>query len=697
MSFVYPQFLYALAVISIPIIIHLFNFRRFRTVYFSDIRFLKEIKQQTRNRNRLKHLLVLLMRILAFTFLVMAFAQPYIQIGSKEAGAGMQAVGIYIDNSFSMENVGKNGDLFGEAKNSAREIALSYSQTDQFQLLSNDFEGKHQHLVNRDEFLTMLGELKISPTVRSVSEVIAREYDALQKSDSKRKKTFLISDFQKSIADFEKIKNDTAIRTILLLVAANKQNNLFIDSCWFYSPVHQVGKEDKLFVRIKNLSNEDIENVPLKLYLNNQLRTPSSFSIHANETKEVALTFTIKEFGIQQGWVELTDYPVTYDDNFYFSFNVDKNIPVMCITSTTAVGNTGDGIKALRSLFGKDSSFAFSVMDANKMDYSLLPEQQLVVLNELPTISSGLAQELTRFTENGGSLVVFPSVSPDTSSYKAFLSAMGLNYYLKRDTSRTKVSWINFQNEIFADVFDSKGESSKMKNENINLPFVYSYFAETRLNRTTEEILLKLQNGSPLFSKYTYRKGSVYLSAVPLNTDWSNLIKHAIFVPLLYKIAISAAPSSGLSYLIGINNSIPVKTKLTGENIYKLQGEPGTNSANFEIIPESRVVDQQPTIFIHDQIREAGNYRLFAGNHEVAGLSFNFNRKESDLARYSMSDLNSVIEKDNLHNFSSIDADNKNITKVLADLSQGIKLWKWCIVLVLFFLAAETALLRLWK
>src|SRR3972149_9984072 len=108
MSFVYPQFLFALFAISIPIIIHLFNFRRFKKVYFSDIRFLKEVKQQTQNRNRIKHLLVLLARILAIAFLVLAFAQLFIPTTNKNSTAGIQTLSVYVDNSFSMENVSKN-------------------------------------------------------------------------------------------------------------------------------------------------------------------------------------------------------------------------------------------------------------------------------------------------------------------------------------------------------------------------------------------------------------------------------------------------------------------------------------------------------------------------------------------------------------------------------------------------------------
>ena len=82
---------------------------------------------------------------------------------------------------------------------------------------------------------------------------------------------------------------------------------------------------------------------------------------------------------------------------------------------------------------------------------------------------------------------------------------------------------------------------------------------------------------------------------------------------------------------------------------------------------------------------------------KISGISFNYDRKESDLSLCTPEELVSLYEKESLGNFSLIDAGGKDITKVLADIGQGKKLWKWCIILVLLFLSIETALLRLWK
>ena len=142
MLFANPVFLTALAALAIPVIIHLYNFRRYKKVYFTNVRFIAEIRQESKKRSQLKHLLILLMRLLAITALVIAFAQPYLpSVLQKKNITDRQAVSIYIDNSFSMEALATNGKLLDIAKTKAIEIASAYKPSDLFQILTADFEG----------------------------------------------------------------------------------------------------------------------------------------------------------------------------------------------------------------------------------------------------------------------------------------------------------------------------------------------------------------------------------------------------------------------------------------------------------------------------------------------------------------------------------------------------------------------------
>ncbi|MEM9023955.1 MAG: BatA domain-containing protein, partial [Bacteroidota bacterium] len=339
MNFLYPGFLYALVAVLIPVIIHLFNFRRFKKVYFSNVRFLREVKEETQSRSRLRHLLVLLTRVLAITFLVLAFAQPYIPLDDQRSVSGNQAVSIYLDNSFSMDGLNTDGRLFDIGKQYAYEIARSYEQTDVFQLLTNDFEGRHQRLVNREDLAGLVDEAVISPSVKSLSEVIARQKQALAAVEADRKTLFLISDFQRQNSDLDALVNDTNYNIRLIPITPTTTSNLYIDSCWFESPVRQLNVPQELGIRVRNSSDKVVENVPVKLTVNGQQKALASFSVAPNSYTDTMLVFTTANPGIQQGRVSITDHPVTFDDHFYFSYAIAPLLKVMVVDDATDTNN----------------------------------------------------------------------------------------------------------------------------------------------------------------------------------------------------------------------------------------------------------------------------------------------------------------------------------------------------------------------
>ena len=685
MNFVYPSFLFALSAVAIPIIIHLFNFRKFKTVYFSNVRFLKEVREETQAKSKLKNLLVLLARILAIVALVLAFAQPVLPAKNKPLTIGDKTISIFVDNSFSMDAINKNGTLLGDAKKRDLEIVSDYTSTDRIQLLTNDFEGKHQRLVNKEEFVQLLDEVKITAATRSLSEIVSRQMDALQHAPTSIKTAYIISDFQKSIVNPSEVKNDTSIRLVMVPLVAAEKSNVYIDTCWFESPVRQYNATEHLHVRIKNVSDKVIENNPIKLFVNNIQKTPASYTLDKQSETEVVLSIVSKEAGLQQCRVEINDYPVTFDDKFYFSFEVSKNIPVLSIN--------GSGLESestfLNRLFGNDSLFVLKNAAENKLDYSTLSQNKLIVLNELKTISSGLAQELTKFMKAGGSLMVFPAKQSDLVSYKDFLSAVQANYPDHLDTLNTRVDKISVENPIYKDVFDKKTFTAT----NLDLPKVSEHFVFSKLTQSNEEYLLKLENGDNFLSQYTVGKGKLYLSAVGLQTSFSNFAKHAIFVPTMFKIGMYSQHTTPLFYTIGTDQTIECNNVLTGENVFHIKGI----NTTFDIIPEHKQLEGKTEISTHNQITDAGNYNLVADKDIITALSFNFNRKESDLRCLSTEELKKQLEAANLSNASVLETSAQSLTQSLAEAEQGTKLWKLFVILTLVFLAIEVALLRFMK
>ena len=158
MQFLYPSFLWTLLALAIPIIIHLFYFRRFKRVYFTNVKFLKEVKEETSARRKVRNLLVLLSRMFAIAMLVFAFAQPFIP-QNTEVQKGDKSVSVFIDNSFSMNALSEDVPLIEKAKQRAREVVNAYSVEDRFQILTNEFEGRHQRLVSKEDALALIDEV----------------------------------------------------------------------------------------------------------------------------------------------------------------------------------------------------------------------------------------------------------------------------------------------------------------------------------------------------------------------------------------------------------------------------------------------------------------------------------------------------------------------------------------------------------
>ncbi|NVN96162.1 MAG: BatA domain-containing protein [Bacteroidetes bacterium] len=681
MHFINPYFLWGLLAVGIPIIIHLFNFRRFKKVYFSNVSFLEELKVQTQKYSRLKHLLILAMRILAIICLVLAFAQPYLPfMGNKKAIQGKNVVSIYVDNSFSMESVADETKLLDVAKQKAREIVSAYPNSDLFQLLTNDFEGKHQHLFSKEEFLQLLDEVEISPSVRKLPEILKRQNDVLNLSPQTNKASYLISDFQKSVTLFDAIQNDTNVSTYLIPVIPQKSNNLYIDSCWFDSPILQLNKNVKLNVKIKNASDIAYEKIPLKLIINGNQRAVASFDVKEKDELTMSVSYRITESGYQSGYVELTDYPIVYDDKFYFSYNVAKNIAVMLI-------NGSEESQYLNKIYQLDSVFTLSNVNERNIDYAAFRNNDLIVLNGLKTISTGLTQELKRFVDNGGSLLVFPATNIDFESYRQFSTTLNINTYENKDSTDTRVEQLNIHHPVFADVFEKLPE-------NIDLPKVFSFYTFASKQLTRKEYLLRMLNNKDFLTACITGKGIVYQSAVPLDASWSNFPRHAIFVPALLNIALQSQPITKLFYTIGNDESIALKNiNLQGEDVLKLKNE----ALGFDVIPEHKNMDSQLEVSFHNQVKQAENYKLFAGKDLVSNISFNYDRNESRLDFYTIKEIEQQLKDKQLNNFTLIESGKKHLGMLIKEINQGIKLWKLFVILALIFLLGEVVLIRLWK
>jgi hypothetical protein len=218
--------------------------------------------------------------------------------------------------------------------------------------------------------------------------------------------------------------------------------------------------------------------------------------------------------------------------------------------------------------------------------------------------------------------------------------------------------------------------------------------------KSSKEVVVSLNDGNPFLAHYKRNKGNIYLFTVPLNSEKSNFPEHAIFVPLIYNIAIHSQLTTPIYYTIGLDEIIemPIKSIHDHTAIPHIKDKVLTNnSTEFDIIPEYKVNGQMSELIINGQINKAGNYFITRNNIINSGISFNYNRAESKMKYQNSQQIENLITKYKLKNIFVMDLQSKNTIKQLKELNEGKKLWKLCIIFALTFLSIEILLLRLWK
>ncbi len=676
MQFLFPAFLIALTAIAVPIIIHLFHFRRFKKVYFTNVRFLRTVKEETSTRSRLRNLLVLLMRALALVFLVLGFAQPFIPQEGAAVKKGAKAVSVYIDNSFSMEAMSEDVPLVEKAKQRAREIVEAYGPSDEFQVLTNDFEGRDQRVLSQEDALSRIEEIEAGPAVHTLSEVLERQRQALSAAAGEQMVLYHISDFQESISDIRNYADTTAALNLIPLQAV-QEKNISIDSAWLLNPMPMPGQPNPLVVRVRNHTEEDAENIRLSLRYDGQAKPVGTLTVPSRSAINDTVNIGVQRTGWHRAKLNITDFPVQFDDDYFMAFYVKEQVRVLSIGS----GSPSPFVKAA---FSGAPNFVVEEANSLALDYAGLRSYDLIVLNELAGISSGLSAELRQYVEDGGNVAVFPPRNADLPQYRSFLNGLGANELLRFEEQPRQASRLNTDEFIFRDVYENQSADLRLPATQGN--FVFSDYAAR-----TEEALLTYRDGSSMVSKYAYGGGNLYVSAAPLSTDFSNLVASGeVFIPMLYRMAISSRQGQELAYTIGQDATLTAPHEArSGDEVYKLGAE------GQEFIPGQRIAGTKVFLTVRGQMSEAGYYDLYLrANEPLATYAFNYDRRESALNYLSPSELSEQVGP--LASIINI-APNAVLTATIAERSQGVALWRWCLILALAFLLAEVLLLRFWK
>jgi len=684
MKFVYPEFLWAFGVLIIPIIIHLFNFRKYKILYFSSLKFIQLVDQQTRSTQKLKHLLVLISRILLFSCLVLAFAQPYIPVSLKSSKGGKPVLAIYIDNSFSMSMKGTEGELISEAREMARNMINEASLDTRFMLVTNEMSGIEQHLVSKPDALERLDKIEICPLVRSIPEVINWEKATIQREHETNQKIgsqqfVILSDFQKNSSDFSKLILDKESFYYPVKLSPQEVSNLFIDSVWFSSPIQKTNETNELNIRVQNFGENDLTNVELKLEIGS-IKRDIFIDVKANSKANTTIVYTEGKEGIKKGKVSVNDKQFFYDDDYFFSYSVSKNSEILIVNGENFVKNSG-------LVYSLDNYYKITEVEQNSFNNDYLKNKDLVIINGAKEIPSGLAEELVSYTENGGSLALFPGedISPSESGWNAFLSLIKMPTLGNVFTEGVKIKKLNFDDSFFKSVFEKNPK-------NINLPTIAKAYHSTNTLKTKSVDLIELQNGNPLYIR-SLGELNVFLFTSSLSSSYGSFVNNALFSTIMLRTAEMSQRRVPIALIIGEDTKFPVYTSSKSESPIRLK------SKTIDFIPTVLKKGTVSYILLNGlgalETLKAGTFDIVKEVKNGA-ISLNYNRKESDITSYLPSEIDALFKNQGIEHvrFSEI-SEGQSLTHI--DLEKPYEYWKLFILLGLLFVLIEMTLLKFWK
>lgn len=640
MLFKHPELLYALFLLLIPILIHLFQLRRFQKVDFTNVAYLKKVTLQTRKSSQLKKWLTLLMRLLALACLIFAFAQPYTT--SNTASSSETETVLYIDNSFSMQARGPNGPLLQRALQQLYEIA---NGEDKISWFSNT-ESKNND--SKTDFKNRVLSIDYTYKQLALADVLLKANQLFSESEASEKRLIIISDFQqKSI--FPK-KNDAISIDVVALTPVTK-NNIAIDSA---------------YIQFKNTTTTQLsvvvsgqgvvpQRTPVSLYNGPRLIAKSSMDF--SESNQNTLSFDIENPSGFKGELRITDPNLLYDNSLYFSINTPKKIKVLVI-------NEGDA-DFLRRLFDQ-TAYEYSQQSFNSLNYNDIPSQNFIILNELKMVSPALLNSLKAFSDSGGSIGIILAEEIDIPGYNRLLNTLQLGVITEAVIQEKKITKINFSHPLYQNVFEKQVT-------NFQYPKVNSFY---NISSNATQVL-GYEDGKP----FLLQQDQNFLSTASLSEENSNFTYSPLIVPTFINMAQQSLPLPQLYYNIGTQNKYAVPIKLTQDDILTLR-----DSVN-SFIPLQQTKANSVEITTVEEPSKSGNFSIENKNTFIENISYNYPRSESVMQYLNPEDWEGVTLYNSVSElFNSIAEENKINS-----------FWKWFVIFAVVFLLLEMLILKFYK
>ena len=648
MQFKNPEVLYFLALLIIPILVHLFQLQKFVKVPFTNVAFLQKIVQENRKSSHIKKWLVLATRMLLFSAILFAFSQPYF---SDKKDSKKQHTFIYLDNSLSTNTKGEKGDLL---KISAQEIIQNASEKGSYSLQTNS---NFYDNITYDELKKELLNIEKTSKKVDLNSIFLKINSQTKKTTNTSHKYILISDFQNNYnykftnvtSDFSAIKLNTSTKKNIsidsIFINNNSTNNIDIN------------------VIVKN-QGEKQNNISISVFNNEKLISKQSFSIEKDTQK--IIPFTIQKQSSFLGKINISfSDTFSFDNDFYFNINSTKKINILSI---------GNEAEFLSKIYNK-KEFNFTQYSIQNVNYNTISKQQLIILNELENYPENLSKSILNFAKKGGNIVIIPSNNSSIESYNSFLRKIGGIKMKSKISDSLKITNINYNHPLFKDVFSKKVN-------NFQYPTVQSHYPIFAKNSSK---IISFENNSPFISQIKTSNSDLYITSSSLSKNNSNFLNSPLIVPVFYNFGKLSFQHSKLYYYLDQENKIDIDTKLSKDEILSL------SNSSTSFIPPQQTYQNKVSVITKENPAKAGFYHIIKEKDTLQSIAFNHPKEES-LLKYL--DLN---ELKNQHKKMTVSNSVKDVFTEINNKNEVHWLWKWFLGLAIVSLLLEILILKFYK
>jgi hypothetical protein len=537
MAFFAPMVLGALAVLGIPVILHLMARDVPKTIHFSSLRFITTDKLKTQSKRGLRDLLLLLMRCLAIAALVFAFSKPFIPAVNKQLVATSEVV-VLIDNSASMNRTGFKESLLAvlaeklDDKASSALIISSNGVTDK-----KDF-GTKQDLMSAVEKMSLgLSEGHHEDALNEVSLLFHK--------DAINKKLIIISDFNRQDWNLNQAPNFKDIDLEFINPFEKKRDNISV----YVDRLRRLNGGDIVQAQIllSNYSNNLRETVVS--FTSGQKKVEQKISLLALESKKIVMTMENPESS--KAIVKISPDEYVYDDEFHLW--IGEEAPIKVAFPEKEEGQSLDYVfvqKALQAVKSADASFRVVPVDSQLFSPEDLNDFQVVVLTDPAfALQADLYDGLKKFVSDGGLLICAPATR--AGMILSRLQAHGLAdvKFEKKVQKKSRLD-LPYRFEVMSEKSDVLEMFGNTQDSDLQQFPIYTYnqldCGGTGVN------LLEIKKGTPGITEFPLGKGKVIISAIPFNHVWSDFTLSNSFLPLLRQLIITNVGSE-LNSVVKLN------------------------------------------------------------------------------------------------------------------------------------------------